>query len=128
MTTASDLRKTRLAKRDEFRKERFEVVVASAENALKNAFLVNGGGAVALLAFFGQASKQPGFSSVWLARSEHHSREHSPGHAFLFLLRRCRFRRVCGAAVRANRLVETDAQGWPRLRRSCSLVAAHLRR
>lgn len=63
----SDLRKTRLAKRDKFRKERFEVVVASAENALKNAFLVNGGGAVALLAFFGQASKQPGFSSAWLA-------------------------------------------------------------
>jgi len=67
MTTVSDLRKSRLAKRDKFRKERFEVVISSAESALKNAFLVNGGGAVALLAFFGQASKQPGFSSVWLA-------------------------------------------------------------
>jgi hypothetical protein len=29
--------------------------------------LVNGGGAVALLAFLGQASKQQGFSSAWLA-------------------------------------------------------------
>jgi hypothetical protein len=53
--------------RDEFRKDRFEIVVSAAENALKNAFLVNGGGAVALLAFFGQASKQPGLGSAWLA-------------------------------------------------------------
>lgn len=67
MTPVSDLRKSRIAKRDEFRKERFEIVVSSAESALKNAFLVNGGGAVALLAFFGQASKQPGFASGWLA-------------------------------------------------------------
>jgi hypothetical protein len=67
VTTMFDLRKARIAKRDEFRKERFGVVVAAAENALKNAFLVNAGGAVALLAFFGQASKHPGFSSGWLA-------------------------------------------------------------
>ena len=67
MTAPTDLRKSRLAKREEFRKTRFDVVVSSAESALKSAFLINGGGAVALLAFFGQASRQPGPSSPWLA-------------------------------------------------------------
>lgn len=50
-----ELRKSRAEKLQDFRKERFEVVVRSAESALKSAFLVNGGGAVALLTFFGQA-------------------------------------------------------------------------
>jgi hypothetical protein len=63
----SDLRKSRLAKRDEFRKARFDVVVSSAESALKSAFLVNGGGAVALLAFFGQASRQSLAATSWLS-------------------------------------------------------------
>jgi hypothetical protein len=54
MAALSDLRKSRLAKRDDYRSDRLNVVVASAEAALKSAFLVNGGGAVALLAFFGQ--------------------------------------------------------------------------
>lgn len=67
MPAPSDLRKTRVAKRDEFRKARLDVVVTSAESALKSAFLVNGGGAVALLAFFGQASRQSLPSSSWLA-------------------------------------------------------------
>src|SRR3954470_18863961 len=48
-----ELRKDRQAKVTEFRKERFSSVTNSAESALKSAFLVNGGGAVALLAFFG---------------------------------------------------------------------------
>ena len=56
--TQSDLRKRRLATVEEFRKARFAVVTSSAESALKSAFLVNGGGAVALLAFFGQAAQQ----------------------------------------------------------------------
>jgi hypothetical protein len=67
MSAPTDLRRIRLAKRDEFRKTRFDVVVKSAESALKSAFLVNGGGAVALLAFFGQAARQPGPPSSWLA-------------------------------------------------------------
>ena len=68
MATPSALRKSRIAKRDEFRKERLEVVVSSAESALKSAFLVNGGGAVALLAFFGQATRQ-GATSPWLSHA-----------------------------------------------------------
>jgi uncharacterized membrane protein YidH (DUF202 family) len=67
VTTSSDLRKTRLAKRDEFRKARLELVVSSAESALKSAFLVNGGGCVALLAFLGQASRQSVPVSHWLS-------------------------------------------------------------
>lgn len=43
------------------------MVVGSAESALKSAFLVNGGGAVALLAFFGQASRQGLPASSWLS-------------------------------------------------------------
>lgn len=54
----SELRKSRTAKVEEFRKARLASVVNSAESALKSAFLVNGGGAVALLAFFGQATTQ----------------------------------------------------------------------
>ena len=69
MTIPSELRKSRIAKRDEFRKERLEVVVSSAESALKCAFLVNGGGAVALLAFFGQASRQGAPTSPWLSHA-----------------------------------------------------------
>jgi hypothetical protein len=69
MTSPSELRKSRIAKRDEFRKERLEVVVNSAESALKSAFLVNGGGAVALLTFFGQASRQGTPTSPWLAHA-----------------------------------------------------------
>jgi hypothetical protein len=60
----SDLRKSRLAKVDEFRKTRFTVVASSAESALKSALLVNGGGAVALLAFFGQATQQAKLNSA----------------------------------------------------------------
>jgi hypothetical protein len=67
MTAQTDLRKSRIARRDEARKTRFDVVIRSADAALKNAFLINGGGAVALLAFFGQAGRQPGTSSPWLA-------------------------------------------------------------
>jgi hypothetical protein len=33
-----------------------------------------------------------------------------------------------GCGVRANNSIDTDAQGRPRLRRSCSLVAGQLRR
>jgi hypothetical protein len=54
----SELRRSRRAKIEEFRKERFGSVISAAESALKSAFLVNGGGAVALLAFFGQAAHQ----------------------------------------------------------------------
>ena len=53
-----ELRKSREAKVQAFRKERFGIVATSADSALKSAFLVNGGGAVALLAFFGQATTQ----------------------------------------------------------------------
>jgi hypothetical protein len=63
----SDLRKNRIARRDEFRKARLDVVISSAESALKSAFLVNGGGAVALLAFFGQAARQSIPGSRWIA-------------------------------------------------------------
>ena len=53
-----DLRKTRREKLEAFRKNRFETVFSAAESALKSAFLVNGGGAVALIAFLGQAARQ----------------------------------------------------------------------
>lgn len=69
MAATSELRKTRLAKRDEFRKERIEIVIGSAESALKSAFLVNGGGAVALLTFFGQSSRQGIPTSSWLSHA-----------------------------------------------------------
>lgn len=45
--------KNKRDKLDKFRKERFDVVISSAQSALKAAFLVNGGGAIALLSFFG---------------------------------------------------------------------------
>lgn len=51
-----DLRESRKAKLEAHRKERYGSVIASADAALKSAFLVNGGGAVALLAYFSQAS------------------------------------------------------------------------
>jgi len=54
----SDLRKERVAKVEDFREQRLGVVASSAESALKSAFLVNGGGAVALLAYFGQAGQK----------------------------------------------------------------------
>lgn len=67
MSSLSGLRKNRLAKRDELRRSRLDIVVRSADSALRNAFLVNGGGAVALLAFFGQVSRQAGLSSSYIA-------------------------------------------------------------
>ena len=60
----SDLRRTRQAKVEEFRNARFAFVASSAESALKSAFLVNGGGAVALLAFFGQATQHANLSAA----------------------------------------------------------------
>jgi len=60
---STELRAARLARVEEFRKARFAVVASAAESALRSAFLVNGGGAVALLAFFGQATQQPRFSA-----------------------------------------------------------------
>ncbi len=62
-------RKSRGEKLQDFRRQRFEVVVRSAESALKSAFLVNGGGAVALLTFFGQAMHggKPNLATSYLA-------------------------------------------------------------
>jgi hypothetical protein len=62
--TISRLRKNRLARLNEFRDARLKHVISSAQSALRSAFLVNGGAAVALLAFFGHATDQCRAASV----------------------------------------------------------------
>lgn len=66
---AGELRKNRIEKRDEYRKQRLNVVISSGESALRTAFLVNGGGAGALLAFFGQMSKQNLPAAAWVVNA-----------------------------------------------------------
>jgi hypothetical protein len=57
MATGSSF-KNRRAQLEAFRQGRLPHVISSAQSALNTAVLVNGGGAVAMLAFFGEAMQQ----------------------------------------------------------------------